>query len=155
MMPNSKKSSDLKKYSVGFRLTKIICLKRRYIDREMKPFGVTRMQWQTLHWLNSVNPCTQKELLSHMDIDAAQLARILDDFEKNNLITRAPLPDDRRCLLVTLTPHAKKQLIPQLEKALATENDILLDGIHFADQKKLMQLLETIENNIESVLNAE
>ncbi len=139
----------LKNYSVGFRFARIMWLKRRFIDIAMKPLDMTRMQWQTLHWLNMISPCTQKQLLNYMDIDGGQLARTLDEFEKNNIITRKPLAEDRRCLLVELTPYAKKKLIPHLEKVFEKENDILLDGISSADKKKLTSLLEKIESNID------
>src|SRR3990167_8889459 len=139
----------LKNYSVGFRIARIMWHKRRFIDIEMKPLDMTRMQWQTLHWLNMISPCTQKQLLNYMDIDGGQLARTLDEFEKNNIITRKPLAEDRRCLLVELTPHAKRKLIPHLEKVFERENDILLDGISSADKKKLTSLLEKIESNID------
>ncbi len=142
----------LKNYSVGFRIARIMWLKRRFIDIEMKPLDMTRMQWQTLHWLNMISPCTQKQLLNYMDIDGGQLARTLDEFEKNNIITRKPLAEDRRCLLVELTNHAKKKLIPHLEKVFEKENDILLDGISSADKKKLTSLLEKIESNIDIAL---
>lgn len=142
----------LKNYSVGSHLARIMWFKRRFIDIGMKPLDMTRMQWQTLHWLNMLCPCTQKQLLNYMDIDGGQLARTLDEFEKNNIITRKPLVEDRRCLLVELTPYAKKKLIPQLEKIFEKENDILLDGISAADKKKLTSLLEKIESNIHNAL---
>ena len=142
----------LKKNSVGFRLARIMWLKRRFIDIEMKPLSMTRTQWQTLHWLNMLSPCTQKQLLNYMDIDGAQLAGLLDEFEKNNIITRKQLTEDRRCLLVELTTHAKKKIIPHLEKVFERENDILLNGISVADKKKLTSLLEKIESNIDKEL---
>lgn len=144
---------NAKKYSIGFRFARILCLKRRFIDSAMKSLDMTRVQWQTLHWLNTVSPCTQKQLLCYMDVDAGQLARTLDEFEKNNIISRKPLPEDRRCLLVELTSHAKKKLIPHLEKVLEMENTIFLKEISASDQKKLSTLLEKIENNICSEVN--
>ena len=144
----------LKKDSFGFRLARIMWLKRRFIDIAMKPLNMTRTQWQTLHWINMISPCTQKQLLSYMDIDAGQLARTLDEFEKNNIITRKPLPEDRRCLVVELTPHAKKKFIPHLENVFEEENNILLSGISTTDKKKLIDLLEKIERNIDFELNS-
>lgn len=142
----------LKNYSVGSRLARIMWLKRRFIDIAMKPLNMSRTQWQTLHWLNMLTPCTQKQLLNYMDIDGGQLARTLDEFEKNNIITRKPLVEDRRCLLVELTSYAKKKLIPHLEKIFEKENTILLDNISISDKKILMRLLEKIESNIDNEL---
>jgi len=141
-----------KKYSVGFRLARILWLKRRFIDIAMKPLDMTRTQWQTLHWLNMISPCSQKQLLNYMDIDGGQLARTLDEFEKTNIITRKPLTEDRRCLLVELTLHAKKKLIPHLEKVFEKENTILLEGISVPDRRILTNMLEKIESNIDSEL---
>lgn len=141
---------------VGFQLARILWLKRRFIDNEMKKLSLSRSQWQTLHWLNMISPCSQKELLNYMDVDKAQMARILDEFEKNGYITRTRIPEDRRSLFIELTSLSKDQLIPQLEKTFKCENKILLRGLNSLDQEKLLTLLEKIEKNIEfELVNSE
>jgi len=69
--------SDLKpKITIGFQLAKILKLKRRFIDIEMKELGLSRTGWQVLFWLTILAPCSQKELLKNLDIDAGHLARV-------------------------------------------------------------------------------
>jgi MarR family transcriptional regulator for hemolysin len=140
-------------HSIGFKLAKVLKLKRRYIDIEMKALGLSRTQWQTLTSLNILGPCAQKDLLKNMDIDAAHLARVLESLEKSNYIIRTPIKNNRRSLLVQMTPQSQKRFVPLLEKTLTTENALLLKNISTADQKKLKALLEVFITNMEHALN--
>jgi len=140
-------------HTIGFQLAKILKLKRRYIDKEMKALELCRTQWQTLISLNILEPCSQKDLLKYLDIDAAHLARVLETLEKNNYILREPIKDNRRSLLVKMTPHAKKHFVPLMEKTLKTENALLLKGLTLADKKTLEKILPLLVKNMKAALN--
>lgn len=132
----------------------IIKLVRRFIDSEMKVVGVTRTGWQVLFWLRRLNTCTQKELLQHMDIDAAQLARVLDDFEKKNYISRRTCKEDRRCLSIEMTDFCRKTLLPHVEKTIAKEEALLSKDFSEKEKATLKKLLEKLEKNLEEVNHA-
>lgn len=138
--------------TIGFQLAKILKLKRRFIDIEMKELGLSRTGWQVLFWLKILGSCSQKELLKNLDIDAAHLARILEDFETKEYITRSPIKGNRRCLFIDVTPYSKQYLMPQIQATIEKESAILLDGVSDANRKLLITLLKQIETNIESLL---
>lgn len=140
-------------YPIGVQLAKIIKLKRRYIDKEMKALALCRTQWQTLISLKFIGPCPQKDLLNYLDMDAPQLARILESLEKTNYVTRTPIKNNRRSLWVEMTPHAKKRFIPHIEKVLETENALLLKGLKLEEKKSLEKLLLILEKNMEIALH--
>jgi DNA-binding MarR family transcriptional regulator len=122
---------------VGFKLSKVLKLKRRYIDIQMRELGLSRTQWQALLGVKILGPCSQKELLTHLDIDAAHLARLLEELEINEYVVRSRAKEDRRSLLVQLTPHSKQKIIPKIEKALNQENTVLLKGLNTVDRNYL------------------
>lgn len=140
---------------LGSKIAKILRLKRRFIDDKVKPLGLTRTQWQTLFWMNELGPCTQKDLLQQLDIDKGHLARVLEDFEKNHIITRSPTEADRRILSVKLTAKGYKRYIPPLQKILEEENIILTTGFSHKEENLLRELLDKMQKNLEKFNNDE
>ena len=84
-----------------------------------------------------------------MDIDAAQLARILDDLEKKNYIVRSQQQGDRRCLVIDMTQHCQNNIMPHVERTIAKENAVLSKGLSSTEMTKLQQLLAKLEKNLE------
>ncbi len=140
-------------YSIGYQLAQILKCKRRLVDIEMKPLGLSRTQWQVLFYMSLLGPCSQKELLNRVDIDAAHLARVLEELEKNNYLVRTPLESDRRALFIDFTDHSRQQILPHIKAVMEKENARLLKGLTIADQKQLHQLLGKMQHNMESTLN--
>lgn len=136
------------KESIGFSLVKVLRLKRAFIDKKMKIVDLSRTQWRVLFWMNILGACSQKTLLEHLEIDAAHLTRVLDEFEKKSLIKRKSIPTDRRSLFVELTPSGKKKYIPFLTEMLAEENTILTKSFTAKEQKELIRLLKKMEDNM-------
>lgn len=148
------KSINIKDF-VGFQLAKILKLKRHFVDLEMKKLDLSRTQWQVLLWMKILGPCSQKELLKNLDIDAAHLARVLEELEKIKYISRTPVAGDRRSLFIQMTDFSKRKVIPHIEMALEKEDIVLLDGLTTRDKELLKKLLNKLEENIESAINPE
>jgi DNA-binding MarR family transcriptional regulator len=138
--------------SLGFKLVKILKLKRCLTDLKMKKFGLSRTQWRVLLWMKILGPCSQKELLTNLEIDPGHLARVLDEFEKNKYIVRTPLKSDRRALHIETTKLCHQKLMPHLQKTLEEENAILIDGLTVNEKNALLSTLEKIEKNMEKIL---
>lgn len=135
------------------QFVKILKLKRRLVDiamkTEMKEIGFTRTGWQVLFWMENLGPCTQKELLKNMEIDAGHLARVLEEFEAKNYITRSPRKEDRRCLLIETTEFAEQHLMPKVRETMAKEEAILFQGVSDEEKQSLKHLLSRLEQNLE------
>lgn len=138
--------------SIGFKLAKVLRLKRRFIDERAKPLGLSRTQWQVLFWMKELGPCSQKFLVKKLEIDKGHLARILNQFEKDSVVTRKPDKQDRRVLLVNLTNKAEKKYIAHLEKILDEENEILTQGLNKKEEMALKKLLTNMEINMKAAL---
>jgi DNA-binding MarR family transcriptional regulator len=137
---------------IGPQLAKVTNRLRRYIDNEMKSFDLSRTQWQVLCTLRNMGSCSQKDLLSNLDIDAAHLARVLDRLECRKYITRDKLDNDRRSLFIKMTSLALEQLVPHIVQVHIKEHNILLSGLTTSETEQLSQLLKKLESNMDSAL---
>lgn len=139
--------------AVGFQIAKILKLKRRFIDTQMKPFGLSRTEWQVMFCLSHLGTCSQKDLLRTLDIDGGHLARTLEQLEEKKYIKRVPLKNDRRCLSIEVTEYCQKNLMSHIKSIHEKEEQTLLNGISVEDKPYLMQMLHKLENNLELELN--
>ncbi len=137
---------------IGPRLARVTNRLRRYLDNEMKTLDLSRTQWQVLCTLRNMGPCSQKDLLGNLDIDAAHLARVLDKLENRHYISREKLTSDRRVLFIKMTPLAMEQLVPHLTRIHTKEHQILLEGFTDTEAQQLNQILKKLENNINTAI---
>ncbi|MCD6047925.1 MAG: transcriptional regulator, MarR family [Gammaproteobacteria bacterium] len=134
--------------SIPHQLHLLHRLKRQLADREMKKLGLTRSQWQTLGWLAALgNDCTQQELLKATEFDRAQLARLLDAFEKQNIIQRKEMPEDRRLLVITLT-NKGNALLEKVKNAIQFEAEVMLRNFTTQEKKTLDKFFNQLAENI-------
>lgn len=140
------------KDTIAFQLIKILQLKRLFVDIEMNQLGLSRTGWRVLFWLNILGPCSQKELLKKLEIDAGHLTRVLEDFEKKGYIVRTPIQGNRRSLFIQMSKYGNNFLMPHMQAAINKEDFILLKGINDNDKRLLLKLLNQLELNMENAL---
>lgn len=120
------------------------------MDKIIKPFGFTRIEWQLLTCL-SINPqnITQKKLNQLVDNDVAFITRALDKLEEKKLIERHINPQDKRQRFITLTKKGQS-IANKLYAQSMKLNDICIKGFSKKELKVLENLTQRIENNIEN-----
>ena len=90
--------------------------------RFFRPFGITEAQFNIMNLLGQ-NPkgLSQRELSDHLVVDCSNITLLLDKMEKSKLVTRYPVPGDRRAHRVALTPKGEKlweEVVPPYQKAI-------------------------------------
>jgi DNA-binding MarR family transcriptional regulator len=73
------------------------------------------------------------------------MTSLLDTLEKRGLIRRLPHPDDRRKLLVDITPAAQEivdELLPSLH---ARERHVMSDALSTSEQRQLLRLIAKLQ----------
>ena len=110
-------------------------------------FDITIDQWSILKVLYNEDPMTHKELAEKTGKDQPTLTRMVDIIMKKELVERVQHPDDRRCLLIRLTPigiNKVQELSPDIAKIRmkAWENLSEEDFRHFT------RILNTIYDNL-------
>ncbi|MBB6461487.1 MarR family winged helix-turn-helix transcriptional regulator [Flammeovirga kamogawensis] len=117
----------------------------RQFEREGLP--ISREQWDVLVMLWEKDGRAQQEFATFLLKNRASITSLIDNMEKNNLVTRVPNPNDKRSKLIYLTRKArdlKDKVIGIAEESiLVITNDIPLD-----DVKAGVELLRKCLSNI-------
>lgn len=81
----------------------------RKLSRNFRQNGleITPEQWTVLIFLWKQDGVTQQELCNATFKDKPSMTRLIDNMERQHLVTRFPAPNDRRANLIRLTPEGK------------------------------------------------
>jgi len=112
-----------------------------------KDFDITIDQWTILKVLYNEDPMTHKELAEKTGKDQPTLTRIIDIILKKGLVERVEHPDDRRCLLVQLTPEGKEK-VKMLSPDIAQIRMKAWENLSEEDFKNFTRILNTIYTNL-------
>lgn len=114
---------------------------REELDRRLRPLGLTRVQWQALLWLSRAGGAlVQRELSDHLEIGAPATVALVDRMERDGLVTRSPVPGDRRRNAVVLTPGARR-LLKTIETTAGQLRREVMSGLSRDDVNTLCALL--------------
>lgn len=92
------------------------------------PPGVTLTQFAALEALYHLGPLFQSELAAKLLKSGGNLTLVVDNLERDGLVTRTRDPADRRFVKVDLTPKGRRfigTLFPKVAKSLAQEFAVL------------------------------
>ncbi len=74
------------------------------ITEALETGGLPLTIWRMLLALQRMQPCTMNALARYATVERTALTRVLDQMVKQGLALRSTPPEDRRQVLVTLTP---------------------------------------------------
>ena len=109
-------------------------------------FGINRADFDVLATLRrSGEPFTlsPSALTSSLMLTSGGVTGRLDRLERAGLVTRSPDPHDRRGMLVTLTPEARRLIDDAVAAGLETQRR-LLEGLPAAKRRQLDSLLRQL-----------
>jgi DNA-binding MarR family transcriptional regulator/GNAT superfamily N-acetyltransferase len=86
-----------------------------------------------------------REIGTELDLDPGYLSRIVQKFADDGLITRKPLPTDRRQYQLGLTAKGR-QAFTKLDRSSHEDVAKMLRPLSEADQRRLSAAMSTIEN---------
>ncbi len=94
-------------------------------------FGLTEQQWRIMRAVSEVDQLEQHEICDVCQILSPSLAGVLARMENLGLVIRTRIPEDRRRVIIRLTPEAEKLVVEItplinrqykiIEQALGTE----------------------------------
>lgn len=140
----SKETFDVTQ-SVAFFLTKARNVLTSHMDAALKGLSVTGPQIGIILSLKRGTAQTPFELSKFLGIDTGLMTRMLDKLEKGGLLTRTRSLEDRRVVLLKLTPQGTEIA----ERVIELAPDVLNERLqHFteAEVKELHRLLEKFAN---------
>ena len=93
---------------ICFNLGRVMRLVYDYYEQRLSPFELTPPQYFVFNALWMGDGITVGELGERVSLDSSTLTGIIDRMERNGYVERRPNPDDRRSVLVFLTPKARE-----------------------------------------------
>lgn len=121
-------------------------LNNRLLER-MRPHGVTVHRWRVLMVLMNDDGQTMTELVRLTLIAQSALSRVVDQMERDGLVTRRTAPHDNRVVEVHLTSHGRDmycKIAPNAQRH-ATE---ILAGLDAKEQEQLFKLLRRVLDTV-------
>ena len=125
---------------------------RQYRIKQFKAngFNVTAEQWRVLHRLWEEDGLSQNEISKRLFKQEPNITRIVDNLEKNNLVVRKSVENNRRKYRVFLTEKGR-DLTEKLRTISKEALDKACKGIEQADISAAIDVLNKIYKNIENV----
>ncbi|TYP86265.1 MarR family winged helix-turn-helix transcriptional regulator [Blastococcus xanthinilyticus] len=114
-------------------------------------FGITRADFDVLATLRRAgggSGLSPGRLTSSLMLTSGGMTGRLDRLERAGLVVRTPDPEDRRALLVDLTP-AGRELIDEAVTASVAEQRRLLGDLTVDQQRKVSALLREVLGSVE------
>lgn len=93
--------------SVGYLMKRIGQSIVAQIDQRLDLHGLTSAQWGPLMRLRNAGPSTVADLARWLQLDAGAMTRLLDRLETKGLCKRVRSTEDRRVVVVELTPDGE------------------------------------------------
>lgn len=114
------------------------------------PFSLSEAR--VLYELAHRDDLAAKEIGNELGLDAGYLSRIVQSFDEQGLITRTPLPADRRQYQLSLTAKGR-QTFAKLNLSSQNEVAAMLARLSASDATRLTQAMATIETVLEQRRN--
>ena len=135
---------------LGSAFLRVELLRRQLLRPHFIELGLTVGQGQPriLKTLRLKGAMSQRELSDLCVLDVTTMSRTLDKLEKMGLIKRTNNPECRRSWVISLTP-AGEEKADKVVELFRMADEIFSEGMTEDDIKKLYDILDIIEGNIE------
>jgi len=136
---------------LGFLVHDVSRLRRRVVDRALKPLGVTRSQWWVLAFLSRSDGMSQVALADELDIGKVALGQLIDRLEKTGFVVRRPDEAVRRVKRIHLTKRSHVLIARIRDNVRVTEKEIL-EKIDADDLKATVRALRSMKENLLTII---
>ncbi|HEY2803871.1 MAG TPA: MarR family transcriptional regulator [Actinomycetota bacterium] len=125
------------------------CL-RAYFEQTLAEDGESLSTFLVLDVVDKAGGSTQRELAEGVRIEGATMTRHLDRLEEAGLITRRRDPNDRRAILIDLTPEGKKTH-SRLRARMTAAHDAAWTGINKSEREIVRSVAMKLSENVEGL----
>ena len=115
---------------------------------DLRPVKMTLARWRTLSVLTASDGRRMGELAAYMVIEQPALSRIVDQMERDGLVTRRLADEDSRVVRVYLTT-AGRDMFEKIRPLELRHYQRAIDGFKKTELRKLSELLQRLSGNIE------
>jgi DNA-binding MarR family transcriptional regulator len=113
----------------------------------LAPYDLTAQQAAALMLTSVRGSASPNQLTSELGTDTAGMTRLVDRLEAKGLVRRARHPEDRRSVVIELTP-AGRALLPNLPPVFGQVTSRLLGGFSAEEITVLTRMLQRMQANL-------
>lgn len=139
--------------SVGYLMKRVMLSIVHQADKRLASVDLTSAQWGPLLRTRELGQATVADLARWANTDAGAMTRLLDRLERKGLCARERSRDDRRVVLVSLTPEGEAA-VANVPAVLAEVMNLHLKGFTEAEWLTLKSLLNRMAETGESLRDA-
>lgn len=134
---------------IGRLIHDVARLRRKLLDTEMQPAGLTRSQWSVLASLARRRGAVlvQSELAKELEIGKVTLGGLIDRLESKGFVRRESDSDDRRVKRVLLTQKGRKA-VSTMDNVRPIIDDIVMRGLSPLARLKLSEGMQQMRSNL-------
>ena len=116
------------KECINFLLTTAQHTVFQYLSQRLAPYDITPSQYGILNclWIND-GTCLPRQIAELLCLEASTVSGILDRMQKKDLIDRVINPENRREILVMITPKGEALKAPVLKIIDEVNEEVLKD----------------------------
>jgi DNA-binding MarR family transcriptional regulator/GNAT superfamily N-acetyltransferase len=114
------------------------------LDQQLLKSPFSLSEARVLYELAHREDLAAKEIGIELGLDPGYLSRIIQNFDENGLITRKPLPTDRRQYRLSLTAKGR-QAFAKLDRSSHDDVSDMLAALPRGDDQRLIEAMATIE----------
>jgi MarR family transcriptional regulator, organic hydroperoxide resistance regulator len=129
--------------SLGFLLARTARTMKRALESRLSEHHVTASQYVVLAHLNDKDGISLSQLGERLSFDNPTITGLADRMERNGLVARRRVADDRRVINVFLTAKGRKLLLA-IQDIADDINEKAMAGLPKADRENFLGTLDCI-----------
>jgi DNA-binding MarR family transcriptional regulator len=131
-----------------YQLFRIVNRLTLNLKNDLRPAKMTLSRWRALSVLTASDGRSMGELAAYMVIEQPALSRIIDQMERDGLVTRRLASRDNRVVQVYLT-DAGRQMFRQIRPLELRHYEQTIEGFKPAELEDLNKLLSRLWDNLD------
>lgn len=139
--------------SIGYLLRRANGLSMALAEAAFQDTEISFIQWVVLALVNSGTADTCAGISRNLGYNSGAMTRLVDQLEQRGLLCRQRDSRDRRITRLALTGAGKAVVVDLGKRIYALWND-LLDGLDPADIRRVIAVLNTLVNRLETASQA-
>lgn len=133
---------------VGYWINRASRLIVRDLDERLRPHGLAASQLPVLRALGEGQALSQKDLARHARVEQPTMAEMLVRMERDGIVKREANPEDKRGVLISLTPRSRTKMAKSRSTLIDAERTAMT-GLSENERQLLRELLKRVVNNLE------
>lgn len=124
------------------------------MKRGLESRGLTRARASALWEISHRDTITQRELANALKVTPRNVTTLIDGLEKTGFVKRRGHPNDRRAILLDLTPAGKK-ITDRLKRETRALAQTLFAGLSPSKLQQFVDTLDLVISRLERMISAQ